>query len=62
MEDLPAIAKMAGEFGPFVVIIMLLLRANANKDKIIAELTTKALEMAQENRRVVQIVKEGVQP
>ena len=49
-----------GQYGPFVAVIGLLLRANAQKDRIISELSAQAMQMAQATRQVAQIVKDRV--
>ena len=45
------------QFGPLVAVIGVLLRSNANKDKIISDLTSQALQMVQETRRVAELTK-----
>ena len=47
-----------GQYGPLIAIIGLLLRANAAKDRIISELSSQAMQMAQATRQVAQIVKD----
>ena len=47
-----------GQYGPWVAVIGLLLRANAQKDRIISELSSQAMQMAQATRQVAQIVKD----
>ena len=59
MIDHEALAAL-GQYGPFVAVIGLLLRANAQKDRIISELSSQAMQMAQATRQVVEIVRDQV--
>ena len=50
-----------GQYGPWVAVIGLLLRANAQKDRIISELSSKAMQMAQANQQMAQATRQVVQ-
>jgi hypothetical protein len=48
--ELGEILQYAGEHGPYLVIIALVLRSSAKKDAMIENLTRQALEMAHQTR------------
>ena len=50
---------MAGQHGPWLAVIIVLLRSNAAKDKVISDLTAQALRMLETTQRVVEAKKEG---
>lgn len=52
--ELGPILQYAGEHGPYLVIIALVLRSSAKKDAIIETLTRQALEMAHQTRNAAQ--------
>lgn len=43
--EIQGIAVMAGQFGPFIAVIIIVMRSNAQKDKIIEGLTSQAMTM-----------------
>lgn len=55
-----AILQYAGEHGPYLVIIALLLRSSARKDTIIENLTAQALAMAHQTRGLAQVTTAAV--
>ena len=52
--EIGQILQFAGENGPYLVVIALLLRSSAKKDAIIETLTRQALEMAHQTRNAAQ--------
>lgn len=54
MQDIAEIGQVALQHGPLVAVIVVLMRSNANKDRIIADLTSQALDMARTARAVIE--------
>jgi hypothetical protein len=54
MSELAAIGRFLGEHGPYVAVIMLLLRSLARKDAVIENLTSKTLDLIHQTRGAAQ--------
>lgn len=54
MELVGPVLQYAGENGPYLVVITLLLRSLALKDRMIETLTRQALDMAHQTRGAAQ--------
>lgn len=53
--DIGQIVLLGAPHAPYIVIIALLLRSSAKKDRIIETLTQKALEMVHQTRGAAQV-------
>lgn len=60
MMDIGAVLQYAGEHGPYLVIIGLLLRSSAKKDAIIEGLTQKMLDIVHQTRGAAQAASTAV--
>lgn len=58
--ELGAVLQYAGEHGPYLVVLALILRSSAKKDAIIESLTHQALQMAQATQTVSRIAAETI--
>lgn len=54
MEEVGAILRFAGEHGPWLAVIALLLRSSARKDAVIENLSSQALLLAHQTRNAAQ--------
>lgn len=58
--DIGQMLQFAGEHGPYLVVIALLLRSSAKKDTVIETLTLQVLEMAHQTRGLAQVASTAV--
>ena len=61
-SEIGVILQYAGTHGPFLAVIIFLLRSSARKDDIIENLSAQALRMVQESRAMTSLVRETLQP
>ena len=54
--DLSHLGAWLGDFGPWVAVILILVRSNLAKDKTIENLSLQAMRMAEANTAVVNKV------
>ena len=54
MEEVAAILRFAGNNGPWLAVIALLLRSSARKDAVIENLSSQALKLAHQTRNAAQ--------
>lgn len=60
MSNIQQIGDLVTNFGPLVFVIGLLLRSNANKDRVIEQISLQAIQAVNASRESAQAAKQAV--